>query len=357
MAWGNSGELTQYSDMNSLVPQWTGKMDGTSINNETTKQLRRGYYACVSFMDFELGRVLNALDDTNYAENTVVVVMGDHGYQLGEHNEWVKHTNFGIVTNTLMMVHIPGLTADGFTSERYAELVDIFPTITEAALGITLDRCPKHSHAISTCTEGKSLVPIAIARKQQHDTENVSSAVAQFARCQGEFGCWNLAAKDSAEAMGFHKKAHGCLSRTCTMGYTLIATLPTGEYRYTEWVAFNTDEYVLAPDFLRGAVGGELYDHSVDPMENVNLYYGSSIPSGVRSTLQVRLHDCVLNGCPDTISWADEITSQPTYLASVCSGLVSAPQPPPPPPPPPTPATCAPLQTCRRGGRFSSDHP
>ena len=93
--------------------------------------------------DFMLGKVLAALDASGFANNTVVSIWGDHGWQLGEHGEWCKHTNFEYAARAPMMVHVPGLTDGGIKTEHYSEHVDLFPTLTEAAMGETLPICPK----------------------------------------------------------------------------------------------------------------------------------------------------------------------------------------------------------------------
>jgi iduronate 2-sulfatase len=62
------------------------------MNNVTARELRLAYYACVTHMDFELGRVLDAVWGGEYAENTVITLVGDHGWQLGEHGEWARHS-------------------------------------------------------------------------------------------------------------------------------------------------------------------------------------------------------------------------------------------------------------------------
>ena len=77
--------------------------------------------------------MLKELERLELSENTVVVVWGDHGWQLGEHSEWCKHTNFEIAARTPVMIHIPGVTDDGVRSNALTELLDIFPTLVEAA--------------------------------------------------------------------------------------------------------------------------------------------------------------------------------------------------------------------------------
>ena len=72
--------------------------------------LIRGYHACVSYTDRQIGRVLAALERLDLAKETVVVLWGDHGWQLGEHGFWCKHTNFEVASRTPLLVAAPGFT-------------------------------------------------------------------------------------------------------------------------------------------------------------------------------------------------------------------------------------------------------
>lgn len=67
----------------------------------------------------------------------------DHGWQLGEHGEWCKHTNFEYAARAPMIIHVPGLTDGGVVTEQYSEHVDLFPTLTEAAMGVKMPVCPQ----------------------------------------------------------------------------------------------------------------------------------------------------------------------------------------------------------------------
>ena len=91
---------------------------------------RHGYYACVSYVDAQIGRVLGALDELGLRENTIVILWGDHGWHLGEHNFWGKHNVMHLATNSPMIVSAPGHKG-GQTSERLTEFVDIYPSLCE----------------------------------------------------------------------------------------------------------------------------------------------------------------------------------------------------------------------------------
>jgi iduronate 2-sulfatase len=118
----NWGELRQYRDM----PE-TGPL--TEVQERT---LIHGYYAATSFMDAQLGRVLDALDQNDLAKNTIVVLWGDHGWHLGDHGMWCKHTNYEQAARIPLLVAAPGAVA-GAKSSALVESVDIYPTLCELA--------------------------------------------------------------------------------------------------------------------------------------------------------------------------------------------------------------------------------
>jgi arylsulfatase A-like enzyme len=91
---------------------------------------RHGYYACVSYADAQVGRVIQSLDALGLADNTVIVLWGDHGWNVGEHNFWGKHNVMHLATRMPLLVVAPG-TRPGQQSDRLVELVDLFPTLCE----------------------------------------------------------------------------------------------------------------------------------------------------------------------------------------------------------------------------------
>ncbi|MBT3199305.1 MAG: sulfatase [Phycisphaerales bacterium] len=93
---------------------------------------RHGYYACVSYIDAQVGKVLNTLDELGLRDSTIVILWGDHGWHLGEHNFWGKHNVMHLATNSPMIVSAPGHKG-GQTSERLTEFVDIYPGLCELA--------------------------------------------------------------------------------------------------------------------------------------------------------------------------------------------------------------------------------
>jgi iduronate 2-sulfatase len=116
------GELRQYRDMPQEGP----------LTDEQARRLIHGYHAALSYMDAQLGRVLDALDETGLARNTIVVLWGDHGWHLGDHGMWCKHTNYEQAARIPLIVAAPGGMA-GVKTASLAESVDLYPTLCELA--------------------------------------------------------------------------------------------------------------------------------------------------------------------------------------------------------------------------------
>ncbi|KAK6177850.1 hypothetical protein SNE40_012733 [Patella caerulea] len=232
IAWSNyiKEELGVYRDISSLHA--TGAIN-TTLPDDVVIDLRRAYYSALSYTDSLVGKVMAELVMLGLADSTIVSFWGDHGWQLGEHGEWCKHTNFEDATHAPMMVRVPGLTDKGLVTERLTEYVDLFPTLVEAAGFDPLPLCPEDSTTTALCREGTSLMPL-----MQDPTRKWKAAVfSQYPR-----------------------------NNDTVMGYTLR----TDKYRYTEWPAFTMSP-VYKPDWNK-LYGVELYDHSVDPQENYNRF-------------------------------------------------------------------------------------
>lgn len=116
------GELRQYAG----IPE-----DGP-LEENLRRTLIHGYYAAMSYMDAQLGRVLDALEETGLAKNTIVVLWGDHGWHLGDHGMWCKHTNYEQATRVPLIVALPGAKTGAKTS-AFVESVDVYPTLCELA--------------------------------------------------------------------------------------------------------------------------------------------------------------------------------------------------------------------------------
>lgn len=122
-AWHNFGEIRSYRE----IPP-----EPQVIGPDTARQLIHGYLASVSYTDAQIGRVLQALDENKLSDNTIVVFTSDHGYSLGEHELWVKHSTYNIAMKTPLMFRVPGLES-GQTRSGLTEHVDLYPTIIELA--------------------------------------------------------------------------------------------------------------------------------------------------------------------------------------------------------------------------------
>jgi iduronate 2-sulfatase len=120
------GELRQYRGMPENGP----------LPDDAQRTLIHGYHAAVSYMDAQLGHVLDALHETGLDKNTIIVFWGDHGWHLGDHGMWCKHTNYEQAARIPLVVVAPGVTNKGVATESLVESVDIYPTLCELA-GLT----------------------------------------------------------------------------------------------------------------------------------------------------------------------------------------------------------------------------
>ena len=249
VAWSKYGELRNYSDIKKL--NLSGAIN-TTVPAKIVLNLRRAYYSALSWTDSLVGRVINELDNLGLTNNTIISFWGDHGWQLGEHGEWCKHTNFELATHAPMMVHIPGRTDSGIVTEQLTEFVDLFPTLVDAAGLPPLPLCPENSSNIELCREGSSLLPLI-------KNPNASWKNASFSQYPRS------------------------LNKTRIMGYTMRTDI----FRYTEWAKF---EYapVYKPDWNH-LFGVELYDHSKDPEENHNMALEPSYAKTIKG-LSDQLH-------------------------------------------------------------------
>jgi arylsulfatase A-like enzyme len=196
----NSGELRSYADIPEQGP----------IPEAKARELIRAYYAAISFMDAQLGKLLDALDRLELRQRTVVILWGDHGYHLGDHGLWNKHTNFERATRAPLLVSAPGMRRRAIRTEALTEFVDIYPSLCEL--------CGVPAPA---GLEGSSFAPLLENPRRRWKR----AAFSQYPRGGG------------------------------VMGYSMR----TGRYRYTEW-------------HKAGEVAArELYDHRADPQEDVNL--------------------------------------------------------------------------------------
>ncbi len=114
------GELRTYSDIEK------------NVDSATTRHLIHGYYAATSYTDAQLGKVLDAVERLGLAENTIVALWGDHGWHLGDHGMWCKHTNYEQAARIPLIISAPGGARD-VASQAMVETVDLYPTLAELA--------------------------------------------------------------------------------------------------------------------------------------------------------------------------------------------------------------------------------
>ncbi len=208
------------------APPYAGKKGGEIINyapltienlkNETIqRKLIHGYYAAASFVDAQIGRVLDELDRLEFSQNTIIVLWGDHGWHLGDHGYWTKHTNYEQANRIPLIIVAPGINIQGRTTQQLAETVDLYPTLAELT-GLPAPSVPQP-------IDGISLVPVL---------------------------------RDPSLSIRNH--AYHCYPRRGRMG----RAIRTEQYRLIEWKKIgdptNSTEY-------------ELYDYINDPGETQNL--------------------------------------------------------------------------------------
>lgn len=188
------------------------------LENKDLKRMIQAYYASVSLMDAQVGRVVDALERLKLADHTIIVFISDHGWHLGEHGVWQKRSLFEESARVPMIIVSPGAKANGKTCGRVVELVDVYPTLA--------DLC---GLAAPANLEGRSL------KSQLNDVTAV-----------GKLGAYTQ------------------VNRGQKMG----RSVRTERWRYTEW-----DD---------GKDGAELYDHDADPKETKNLVHEAKYADNVK---------------------------------------------------------------------------
>ena len=187
-AYHSFGELRAFSDIDKKLNI------GDKLPEAKQRELIHGYMACISYIDAQLGKLFDELERRNILDDTVIVLWGDHGWHLGDHTEWCKHSNFEQATRIPFMFAGPGVK-ENQKSHHPVNLVDLFPTVFDLA-----------NVKQSTQTDGKSLVPLL--------DSNISTTI------------------DMDYA--YHQ-----YRRQKKMGYAVR----TDRYRYTEWHDNNYKSY------------------------------------------------------------------------------------------------------------------
>jgi len=175
---------------------------------ERHAELIHAYHACVSYIDAQVGRLLDALDESGAADNTIIILWGDHGWHLGDHGWWCKHTNYEQSTKAPLIISAPGMNS--FKAKTMSEFVDVYPTLCELTGVDSPDGL-----------QGKSLVPAL----KDPAVKIKDFSISQFPR-------GNI------------------------MGYALR----TPRYRYVEWRKKGEIQDI------------ELYDYEKDPLETASLH-------------------------------------------------------------------------------------
>lgn len=185
-----------------------------NVGDDLRRKLIHGYYASTSFVDAQIGKVMDELDRLGLDENTIIVLWGDHGFHLGDLGMWTKHTNYEQANRIPLLISAPGVTEPNTSTKQLAETVDLFPTLAELA-GLPAPQGPQS-------IDGLSLVPVlkdSEARVRDH---------------------------------AYHAYPRGKLGRA----------IRTERYRLVEWK--NPE----APD---ETAEYELYDYQSDPHETENI--------------------------------------------------------------------------------------
>ena len=230
LAYRNAGELYSYSDIPPIA-SFTDQKVGLDLPIYKQKELIHGYYAATSYSDAQVGILLNTIDSLGLLKNTIIILWGDHGWHLGDHNLWCKHTNFEQATHTPLLISAPEIKPSVTTS--ISEFVDIFPTLCD------LSGVPIPSHL-----QGKSLVPIM----KEAETKVKEFAVSQYPRSRNKLDDGRLGWSDGK-----------------FMGYSIR----TEKYRYTIWMKNGYRSGQTFKDEL--VIASELYDYTNDPNETINI--------------------------------------------------------------------------------------
>ena len=190
--------------------------DDSDVGRKSKRRMIHAYYACVSFIDAQIGRILEALETSGLAETTAVVIWSDHGFHLGDHDRWAKHTQFEHVMRCPLIVRLPGKQKVTGLTDAIVESVDLYPSLCEFA-GLP----------VPSFVEGESLLPI-------------------------------LAGKSNGKEAAFSQIRPVNRKKRDLMAYSVR----TDNYRYVEW---------REPSNNNAIVWRELYDHRNDPAEAVNV--------------------------------------------------------------------------------------
>nr|ABK59973.1 iduronate 2-sulfatase [Danio rerio] len=265
-------------------------------------RIRQHYFASVSYVDAQVGKILQTLDDVGLAKNTIVVLSSDHGWSLGEHGEWAKYSNFDVATRVPLMVYKAGVSSrrsrtgaktfpfiDVFQDTRehfgkgkivnsVVELLDVFPTLANLAGLPSVHHCPSPSFKMDLCTEGSNLANLI--RNPKHLNREAYS-FSQYPRPSDSI-------QENSDLPN--------LADIRIMGYSIRSN----DYRYTLWVGF--DPLHCKPNMTE-IHAGELYILTEDPGQDNNLFdeFG---------------HAALLNKFGTMPSWTESLKQHMMYFSS-----------------------------------------
>eukprot|EP00730_Choanoeca_flexa_P013745 TRINITY_DN5658_c0_g2_i1.p1 TRINITY_DN5658_c0_g2~~TRINITY_DN5658_c0_g2_i1.p1 ORF type:complete len:644 (+),score=152.35 TRINITY_DN5658_c0_g2_i1:27-1958(+) len=218
-------------------------------------EMRRAYYAAISYIDSLMGELLQVLDDEGVADDTIVSITSDHGWHVGEFDMWCKMSNLELGTRTPLIIRAPFMTnSSGKTTAALSELVDLYPTLSDLA-GLSLPASNDGGEYLG----GQSLKPVF----EDPSSTVKSVALSQFPRC------WqnntHHPAGDKVGDENNHTNSWVSMSDchwTNRTGFDYMGyRMRTDDYAITQWVVWNRTS--LRPEWEQ-TVGLELYDHRTD---------------------------------------------------------------------------------------------
>lgn len=181
-----------------------------TVTEKSARTVKHGYFACISYIDAQIGKVLNELKRLRLEDNTIVILWSDHGWHLGEHTMFGKMSNFEIATRSPFIIRVPAMKKSGVKLNHLTESIDLYPTLAELC-----------SLKVPDYLQGESLVEIM---------QNPNSKGPEYAR-----------------SFYYRKGALG-------------KSIRTDRYRVTRWADENDSTLAV-----------ELYNHDIDPNENTNI--------------------------------------------------------------------------------------
>jgi len=233
---------------------------GPALPDNITKIMRKGYYSAVSWIDFLVGQIVHELDVLGHMDDTVIAIVGDHGWQLGEHNIWGKHSNFELGARVPLIIHAPGQTQQ-ILSNSLVESVDIYPTV---AILAGLPPAPD--------LDGSDLSPVW--KNTNASINGVSFS--EYPRCAPPDAAWTPEPG--------HATPQSCVT-THRSNFTIMGySVRTDVWRCTFWMWWNGEK--LEADWARAPVAIELYSHEGDTEADFDAFENTNVASQNEAIVQ-----------------------------------------------------------------------